>query len=291
VERRGRERAIRLFAAVVLAAAVAAAGGTARADVPGPITTRVDSLLSAGGGTTGLYLKRVGGAVVAAKNEGFAFEPASSIKVLVHLYAMRRAEYDALDLSTPIPLYEEPPPKQSCPGGPTGATEPLSEALKRMMRYSDYAATKALMIYLGVGNLQAFADSLGLAATHFELGASPPGFNVIGCQAPSAANVDDNTTSLFDLATIYEGVADASLLTGSFRDTFYERMSGREMVEDEHYDFTGVWGKVKQIVDDETPPGMYFKNQQLFLDGLARTPRAAATRSASRAGAPLPRSG
>ena len=79
-------RATRLaYLAAILVAAIFA--GAARGDVPGPITTLVDNLLSAGGGTTGLDLKRVGGPVLAAKNESFAFEPASSIKVLIHLYA------------------------------------------------------------------------------------------------------------------------------------------------------------------------------------------------------------
>jgi Beta-lactamase enzyme family len=262
------KRAVAVVVVVCVLCAVGGRPGAAVADVPGPITTRVDALLSAAGGTTGLYLKRVGGPVIAAKNEGLAFEPASSIKVLVHLYAMQRVQNDGLDLSTPIPVYEEPPPKHSCPGGPTGATEPLREALKRMMRYSDNAATKALMIYFGVANLQALANSLGLAATHFELTASPPGFNVIGCQAAGATNVDDNTTSLVDLGRVYEGVADSSLLGGSFRDTFYERMAGREMVEDENYDFTGVWPALMAIVDDETPPDMYFKKKQLFVAGV-----------------------
>jgi hypothetical protein len=259
------KRQIAFVATIVVAAAVA---GVARADVPGPITTRVDTLLSAGGGTTGLYLKRVGGPVIAAKNENFAFEPASSIKVLIHLYAMQQVQ-NGLALSTPIPVYAEPPTDSSCPGGATGGTEPLSEALKRMMRYSNNSATKELMIYFGVGNLQALATSLGMSSTHLELSASPPGFNVIGCQAAGATKVDDHTTSLVDLGNIYEGVADSSLLSGTSRETFYERMAGKEMFEQENYDFTGVWGnKLKAIVDDETPAGMYYKKKQLFVDGM-----------------------
>jgi Beta-lactamase enzyme family len=253
------------YPAAVLAAVVFA--GVAQADVPGPITARVDNLLSTGGGTTGLYLKRVGGSVIAAKNENFAFEPASSIKVLIHLYAMQQVQ-NGLALSTPIPQYATVP-DTSCPGDATGMTEPLSEALKKMMRYSDNSATKELMIYFGVGNLQGLANSLGMTNTHFELSADPPGFNVIGCQASGATNVDDNTTSLVDLGKIYEGVADSSLLNGSFREMFYERMAGKEMFEQENYDFTGVWGnKLQQIVDDETPNGLYYKKKQAFVDGM-----------------------
>jgi len=254
------------YIGAVLAAAVFT--GVAQGDVPGPITTRVDNLLSTAGGTTGLYLNRVGGSVIAAKNGNFAFEPASSIKVLIHLYAMQQVQ-NGLALSTPIPVYAEPPVDSSCPGDATGTTEPLSEALKRMMRYSNNSATKELMIYFGVANLQALANSLGMTNTHFELSADPPGFNVLGCQASGATNVDDNTTSLVDLGKIYEGVADSSLLGGTFRDTFYERMAGKEMFEQEDYDFTGVWGnKLKSIVDDETPPGLYYKKKQAFVAAM-----------------------
>lgn len=255
-----------VLAAVLLGTLVVP--GVVRADVPGPITTRVDNLLSAAGGTTGLYLKRVSGPVIAAKNEDFAFEPASSIKVVIHLYAMRQVQ-NGLDLSTPIPMYAEPPLDSSCPGDATGTTEPLSEALKRMMRVSNNAATKELMIYFGVGNLQGLANSLGLTNTHFELSASPPGFNVLGCQASGAAKVDDNTTSLVDLGKIYEGVADESLLSGASRETFFERMAGKEMFEQENYDFTGIWGnKLEQLVDDETPAGMYYKKKQAFVNAM-----------------------
>ena len=61
---------------------------SASADVPGPITTRVLAILDgAGSGTTGMYLKEVGGPVIAAHAENFQFAPASTIKVLLHLYA------------------------------------------------------------------------------------------------------------------------------------------------------------------------------------------------------------
>lgn len=51
---------------------------SASADVPGPITTRVLAILDgAGSGTTGMYLKEVGGPVIAAHAEDFQFAPAS----------------------------------------------------------------------------------------------------------------------------------------------------------------------------------------------------------------------
>jgi D-alanyl-D-alanine carboxypeptidase len=43
-------------------------------------------------GTTGFYLKRVGGNVIMNQNESFIFYPASTIKVMEHLHAMRRVQ-------------------------------------------------------------------------------------------------------------------------------------------------------------------------------------------------------
>ena len=67
----------RLLGCITLLALACLVGATsARADVPGPITTRVMAILNAAGsGTTGMYVKEVGGPVIAAQNENFAFAP------------------------------------------------------------------------------------------------------------------------------------------------------------------------------------------------------------------------
>lgn len=225
----------------------------AHGDIASPITTRVAALLAPGGGTSGLYLKEVGGPAIAGKNEDYVFEPASSIKVVIHAYAMRQVALGNIALTDQVTKVDPPAANSSCPGGVNG-TEPLQDALKKMMRYSDNAATKELMIQFGVGNLNDFAhNTLGLADTTFHTSASPPGFNVIGCQASGATNVDDNTTRLLDLDSIYESVADGSLLSGSNRDTFYERMAGTEMFADEGYDFTGILPAIQSIAAAEAP--------------------------------------
>src|ERR1051325_1825557 len=54
-------------------------------------TTRVGQILRSGtDGETGLYLKQIGGGVQAALQETRIFEPASSIKILIGLHAMRQ---------------------------------------------------------------------------------------------------------------------------------------------------------------------------------------------------------
>jgi hypothetical protein len=249
---------------LALFAAFAVAGGlvaSARADVPGPITSRVMGLLDTGtpGATTGMYLKQVGGPVIAAKNEAVSFEPASTIKVLIHLYAMRQVQAGNLALTDPVPMFQPPPPGNSCPGDTVIGIEPLRDALERMMRVSDNTATRELMEYFGVAALDDFAhNTLGLATTNFATTASPPGFNVIGCDAGFPDSLDGNTATLAELGAVYEGVADGSLLSGLARDTFYELMAGKQMYDetDPHHDFTGVWDKLLTMAQDEAPPGV-----------------------------------
>ena len=87
----------RLLGCIMLLALACLVGATsARADVPGPITTRVMAILNAAGsGTTGMYVKEVGGPVIAAQNESFAFAPGQ------------------LDQGAPAPL----PPRPACEAG------------------------------------------------------------------------------------------------------------------------------------------------------------------------------
>ena len=92
-----RSRRLVGITALVLVLTAIAGASNASADVPGPITTRVMAILNAAGSgtTTGMYVKQVGGPVIAAQNENFAFAPASTIKVLLHLYAHNRVQTGA----------------------------------------------------------------------------------------------------------------------------------------------------------------------------------------------------
>ena len=107
---------------------------SARADVPGPITTRVMTILNAAGsGTTGMYVKEVGGPVLAAQNENFAFGPASSIKVLLHLYIHDQVEAGAAAFTDDVTLYGGGP--GSCPNGAAVlGTEDLDDSAAKMMK-------------------------------------------------------------------------------------------------------------------------------------------------------------
>jgi hypothetical protein len=252
--------------AVALACALGLGGSmlhatSARADVPGPITTRVANILNVGSGTTGLYVKEVGGPVIAAQNETFAFEPASSIKVLLHLYAHVQVQAGNAFYNDQVTLYAGA--SGSCPNGAAVlGTEDLEDSAAKMMRVSDNPATRANWEHWTPvpATINNYATGLGLAQTTFP--------NYIGCQIANAQAVDFNTTSLTDLGVIYEGVDDQSLLTGTDRAHFYNTMSGREQHESFGGDFTGIWQKLLTMTDQEKPAGMPSDLLQDFEDGM-----------------------
>ena len=134
----------RLLGCITLLALACLVGATsARADVPGPITTRVMGILNAAGsGTTGMYVKEVGGPVIAAQNENFAFAPASSIKVLLHLYMHDQVEAGAANFTDQVTLYAGA--NTSCPNGAAVlGTEDMDDSAAKMMSVSDNPATRA----------------------------------------------------------------------------------------------------------------------------------------------------
>ena len=114
-----------------------------------PITSRVGHMLRTGIGgqadgntvAVGLYLKEAGQPPLAALEPNFAYQPASSIKVAEHLYVMRRVQAGTSSPNDPIVHYTNG--ADSCPNPPVvSGTEPLTTALKNMMRYSDNARTR-----------------------------------------------------------------------------------------------------------------------------------------------------
>ena len=198
-------------------------------DPSNTITSRVGALLRAGGinGVEGLYLKQVGGPVLANLLESFVYEPASSIKVLAHLNAMTQVQNGAASLSDQVQSYTNG--ATSCPDpAQTGAMEPLSTALQLMMWNSDNARTREVTDKFGSSTITAFGASIGLLNTQIN--------HVIGCAGP----VPDQMT-LLDGATLYEGVASGALLTPSNRALFYSMMAGKSQYQSVGYDFTHLW--------------------------------------------------
>jgi len=221
------------------------------------ITTRVGTILRANdpGGVQGLYLKEVGGSVLAALEDGVPYEPASSIKVLIHLYAMKQIQNGAVTLDTPVPHYTNGP--ESCPEPPTvSGTEPLLTALQEMMWHSDNARTHELTDYFGDSNINAFALSIGMTNTSIN--------EIIGC----IGAVPDSMTQ-DDAAVLYQGVANQTLLNGLNRGIFYSLMAGKAEYEAEGYDWTGLWdGDLPTIISQEAPAGYTAAQELNFMNAM-----------------------
>jgi hypothetical protein len=198
------------------------------------ITSRVGQLLRAGGinGVQGLYLKQVGGPVLANLEQSFVYEPASSIKVLAHLYALTQVQNGAATLNDPIQQYTNGP--TSCPDpAQRGAMETLSTALRQMMWHSDNARTREITDTFGAGAIDAFRVSIGMQNTQIN--------HIIGCAGPAPDRM-----TLADAAALYEGVASGTLLSAANQTTFLGLMAGKAEFQAEGFDFTHLW-------DTDTP--------------------------------------
>lgn len=212
------------------------------------ITSRVGEMLrSQTDGTLGLYLKQVGGPVLAGLMDGFVYEPASAIKVVTHLYTMRQIQAGAVSLATNITKYL-PPATGSCPGNTADGTETIQVADREMMWHSDNTRTRELNDFFGVSNVNLMANTIGMSHTAIN--------HIIGCGGPIP-----NQTSLDDMGLLYEGVANGTLVDATRRDLFFSQMAGKAQFMVEGYDWTGLWSTdlpniIKQEAPAWVPPAM-----------------------------------
>jgi hypothetical protein len=169
---------------------------------PRPVETRARALIDLGlsSGTSGFYLKEVGGNVLASSNPNTVFDPASAIKATVHVHAMMEVLQGRYSLSTLVTVPQNV--IGSCPdfNGPT-VTKTLEESLYDMMRNSTNQDPAALRQIFGVNEVERTIDALGMASTR-HLGNS-------GCIA--------NEATLTDFGRLYEAVS-AGLLEMSKAD-------------------------------------------------------------------------
>jgi hypothetical protein len=188
-----------------------------------PLTTQVGDILRGASDTVevGAYLKQVDGAVLADLQGERRFEPASMIKVLIHVYAMRQVQAGRARLSDPITYYFDPKDPTNKDVNPVSyahtpanaVVTTLEDALRRMMQNSDNRTTEAAMDHFGKANINAMAQALGLSDT------------VLGSPQPIGAGVPGNYFTLADAARLYEKVADGTAgITGATRDEFYALM-------------------------------------------------------------------
>lgn len=181
-------------------------------------------------GTFGYYLKRVDGAVMESYNPTFAFYPASTIKVLQHLHAMRAVGAGTVTLGgTNLNV---------CSGG-TNCTdnantaalcggamvvETLQTALTNMMRPSNNQSTNAIQELFGAGT-----PSAGRAAMNTTAWTTVGLSNATALQHKFAcgnvANNPYNTLTLADVTLLYEEVmTNDAVLPEPTRTTFVQIM-------------------------------------------------------------------
>jgi hypothetical protein len=197
-------------------------------------TTRIGQILRSGtDGQTGLYLKKVGGAVQASLQEGRVFEPASSIKTVIALHAMRQVDAGLASLSQNIAVYAAPT-SGSCPLSTIIGYEPMGDAILKMLRDSDNQRTRALTDTFGFAAINQMAHSIGMASTNLN--------HYVGCGGPPA-----NQLTLANAGLAYEGIG-GTLLSSKSRSDLYARMPYQAG------DVAGIQGAVNAIVDQEAAP-------------------------------------
>jgi len=167
------------------------------------------------GGNYGFRVARLGGEVVASLHPEQAFYPASSLKVLLHLHAVRwvAAQPDrAAALATLIPVCDN-----SCAGGGTCWMEPLSAVLTAMMVESDNRRANAVLNHFGLAAVGATAvEVAGTTGTRL--------VHRFGCGGPG--NDPANQSTALDLSRLFERVAREEVLDADAFATFTGLMLG-----------------------------------------------------------------
>ena len=219
------------------------------------LTTRVGEILrdSNPSADTGLYLKRVDGPVLAALRESDRFEPASMIKALLHLHAMRQVQAGNISLAQQLFMYYDPNSPyvdmtnvgnpDTCPNNYAHTANnrvslPLQQVLERMMERSDNRATETIDVRFGRPAINATAAAAGMVNTDFA--------SLLGCGVPG------NYLTLADTGRLYEGVLDHVLLNAANADTFFRLMTDDNDADREQVPYgEGVFGPFRDVVLEE----------------------------------------
>jgi len=173
------------------------------------ITTTVGEILRNGtDGVSGLYLKEVNGSVRANLQENFVFEPASTIKTLMHVHAMRDIDQGNANLGEILTVWTGIS-GNSCPIYTGPISEAMPSVLSKMMVGSDNNRTMAIRDRFGASNINATATNLGMTNTQI--------IHTLGCGGPPP-----NSLTLTDGGVLHEAVANGYL--GGMRQTFYDLM-------------------------------------------------------------------
>jgi len=224
------------------------------------VTSRVGNIIRNGiSGTEGLYLAQVSGpgthGTLANLEDGVAFEPASTLKVVANLYSERQVQQGNIKLTTQITHYADGP--ESCPVPTISGTERLATGLREMMWHSDNGRTAEVTDHWGFTKLNNYAASIGMKHTAFN--------EYIGCTG------HPNSLTLDDAAALYTGVAEQEplFLNAKNRGIFYSNMAGRAQFESEGYDWTAVWSTdIPNIINQVAPAGTTAQQKQAYMNAM-----------------------
>jgi beta-lactamase class A len=181
-------------------------------------------------GTFGYYLKRVDGAVMESFNPTFAFYPASTIKVLQHLHAMRAVDAGTVTLGgTNLNVCSggvncEDLANTAALCGGSMVVETLQTALTNMMRPSNNQSTNAIQELFGNGTPSAGRAAMNTTAwTTVGMSNSTALRHKFACG--NVANNPFNTATLADLGLLYEeAMTNDAVLPEPERTTFVQIM-------------------------------------------------------------------
>ncbi len=196
-------------------------------------TQRVSAFLQPGlaqgtDGIGGFYVKQVGAGVVLGQNDTFVFDPASALKVVLHLLEIYRIQegVNGDTLNSPTTWYRYPNSPNStnptwgdlCPVvvDETPANEEIhsmSDTLAPMMMQSDNRATRAVDLRTGDAHQDQLLGWLGMNSTVLE--------QIFGC---AERNGLENRSTLADVGRVYEAAVNGSLLGDPALIDFFNHM-------------------------------------------------------------------
>jgi len=198
---------------------------SAYAGFPDEPTDRVRDILleNSEGATVGLYLRELGGPVLAEHNEDLIFEPASTIKVTHFVNALSRIPGEFL-FTDEVDYFTDT--MGTCPLDSGPASDTLEFGLTRMMIDSDNSWTQAFRVLLGEANINATMQDLGMvdSRTIARIGCNDDG-------PPDNAVANPNQLTLVDAGMLYEAVTNG-FLSSVQTDKFYEIIANDNSILD-----------------------------------------------------------
>ena len=200
---------------------------------------RVDGMLeSSNDGRWGYLLKLVDGPWLYRVGVDEVFEPASTVKTLLLLHAMREVDQGRVSLKTPIPWFrgstvaddpatsDEDEREWGCPLDEDPAVGELGEGLRLMMERSDNRWTQAVRRYFGDAGIRETALLAGMRWTSIS--------HRIGCAADTGGDPGElsapGTSTLRELDGLLEGVAAGRLLSETGAARFFELMANDPLI-------------------------------------------------------------